>query len=245
MGYLSEFLEERCIEIDEYLKLLLELDETIKSGDNKNSEAPFSVTAKQQKILNSSVYLQLYNVTEATVTKCLEEICNSAIVDSGCKPSDLNEQLKTEWIRSIGKTHVSKSSENRLKDAVAMSNHLTDGLPVARFEIEKGGGGNWDDRAIEQIAKRIGCTLKFKRATYKGIKKSIRDDLGALGIVANLRNRLAHGSISFEECGQYDTASQLSDLAKIVVTYLRELVHLIEDFMEKKMFLKVDSRPAA
>jgi hypothetical protein len=222
-----------------------DLDKSIKSGSLHSDKVVFVVTVKQQKILNSSVYLQLYNLIEATVTKGLEIICNSAIVENKHKPADLNQHLRKEWVRAIGKTHVSKTSENRLKDAVSMCNHLTDALPINEFTIEAGGGGNWDDIAIEKITQRIGCNVQFTPETYSGVKRPVRNDLGPLALVVNLRNRLAHGSISFEECGQSDTVNELRSLTLIVVTYLRELVTAIENYMELKLYLKEELRPAA
>ena len=243
MGNVLSFLNDRYSEIDDYLSLIDALDTSVQSGPPSIGEQ--RVTAKQQKILHSSVYLQLYNLIEATVTFSLDEICNVAIVQQQCKPGDLNESLRKEWVRSMAQPFKSKNPENRLKDAVRMCNHLTDSLPISEFEIEKGGGGNWDDNQIQGLASRIGCELSFTPETFSSVKRPVRDDLGPIGLVVSLRNRLAHGSISFEECGQSDTASELRAIAEIVIKYLREFATAIEQFVSAKHYLKEELRPVA
>lgn len=243
MSNISKFLEERFSEIDEHLKLIENIERAIQSGLPRIGETEDVVTTRQQRIIHSSVYLQLYNLIEATVTFSLEEICETCIENNNYKPADLNEQLREEWVRVTAKTHVETTYENRLKDAVTMCNHITGSLPIKGFKIAKGGGGNWDDKAIENIAKRIGCHLKISEDIYENIKRKYRDELGALGLVVNLRNRLAHGRISFEECGQNDTASELRYLADLVVSYLRELVTAIQEYINQHHYLREEARP--
>jgi len=63
---IADSFEERLHEIDAYLDLLDALQRQAQSGPPKIGD--FVITAQQQKILYSSVYLQLYNLVEATAT---------------------------------------------------------------------------------------------------------------------------------------------------------------------------------
>ena len=243
MSSLSESLEERYSEIEAYLDLVEGFETAIQSGIPRIGDDGPAVSVEQQKILNSSVYLQIYNLIEATVTNCLDEVSKSTMRRMVCLPGDLNEPLKREWVRSTARTHSAAAPDTRLNDATAMCDHLTASLPVGEFRIEKGGGGNWDDKAIERITARIGCRLSISRRVKRGVKKKIRDDLGSMELVVSLRNKLAHGNISFVECGQYDTASELRDLALRVVSYLRELVSTIDSYIDEHQYLRADARP--
>lgn len=242
MGNISDFLEGRYSEIDDYIKLLEDIDHAIVSGTPKVGET--TISTRQQRVLKSSVYIQLYNLVEATVTSCADTVCTSAIVNGNIKPHDLNEKLKQEWVRFTARTHLELNAENRLTKAIEMCNYLTDSLPISEFKLEKGGGGNWDDNSINKLAERIGCDLSFKPETFSQVKRPIRNDKGPLELVVNLRNRLAHGGISFEDCGQNDTAKELRELSEIVISYLRELATAFEKFIEQQLFLKEEARIA-
>ena len=119
--------------------------------------------------------------------------------------------------------------DNRLKQAVEMSNHLIEQLPINGFSIDIGGGGNWDDRAIEKIGTRVGCNLTISAPTNAAVKRPFRDDLGALKLVKNRRNSLAHGAISFVDCADGVAVAELLNLTEAVGAYLREVIDCFID----------------
>lgn len=242
MSTVSELLEARASEIRDYLLLVANIEISIQSGLQVSGSGSLQVSVSQRKIIHSSVYLQLYNLVEATVTQGLKEVCLITISQQSRKLTDLNEHLRKEWVRAKARTHSSASPDERLKTAIWLCNQLADSLPLTEFEIEKGGGGNWDDSSIEKIAERIGCELKIDQRVKIRAKRHIRDEKGALSLVVDLRNKLAHGNISFEECGQYDTASELEVLAEIVVEYLREFVSALERYIAQSHFLAEERR---
>ena len=69
---LSQTFEEQLQEIETYLDLL----EVFEVQAGRIGEA--TITAQQQKILYSSVYLQIYNLVEATITWCVEAVRSAA-----------------------------------------------------------------------------------------------------------------------------------------------------------------------
>jgi len=64
--------EERLIEIESYLELLEALENQVQEGLPQFGGDGSTITVQQQRILYSSVYLQLYNLVESTVTKCVD-----------------------------------------------------------------------------------------------------------------------------------------------------------------------------
>jgi MAE_28990/MAE_18760-like HEPN len=239
---LTETFEERLQEIEEYLNLLDALERQVREGPPKIGGSP--ITAQQQKILYSSVYLQLYNLVEATVTWCVEAV-TAAAADSGrWLPTDLSVELRREWIRYQARTHVDLNVDNRLETAIKFFDYVAAASPILEWSVEKGGGGNWDDHEIEDISIRLGCRLEISAEVLKAAKREIRDEKNALELVKDFRNKLAHGNLSFTECGDGVTVGDLRDIKNRTATYLRAIVFAFCAYIERYEFLVPTRRPA-
>jgi hypothetical protein len=243
MDTLKNTFQDRYAEILAYLDLLENIEMAIQAGIPRiGGENGATISAQQQKILKSGVYLQLYNLIESTVTNCLDAVSRTAITAVSRLPSDLSNELRREWVKYVAKTNVDQGAEKRLSNAIVLCEHLVNSLPIASFEIEKGGGGNWDDDQISKVAKRIGCNITISNALYRKIKRPLRDDMGPLSLVVNLRNNLAHGSLSFAECGQYDTVANLRWLSETIGSYLQEVVRHFEEYIREQKYLRAEVR---
>jgi hypothetical protein len=245
MESLGRAFEERLAEIESYLEFLNGVETEAREGPPRlgSREGPV-ITAQQQRILYSSVFLQLYNLVEATVVKCLDGVTEAALQAGSWEPGDLKTELRREWVRVMARTHVDLNYENRLQNALSLCEHLVTSLPVSGFRMEKGGGGNWDDHAIEEVTVRLGFNLHVSANTYNSIKRPFRDDLGPLRLVKKLRNSLAHGDISFAECGENLTVQELRDLTDRTSTYLREVVEAFATYIDGHEYLIPEKRPA-
>ena len=243
MSDLTTAFQERKAEVEAYLEFLSDMEEQTKKGPPRFEGAQRPITVEQQRILYSTVYLQLYNLVEATISLCIHEVTEATRSNAQWTPSDLNDDLRREWVRAVARTHEALSPDNRLNHALQLCNHLASALPVDRFDMDKGGGGNWDDSAIERMTKRLGFELHVAKKTYAAIKKPIRDDMGPLALVKNLRNRLAHGSISFVECSENETFSGIKSLANNTLRYLEAVVGCFEKYLEGYEYLLPERRP--
>jgi hypothetical protein len=229
--------EERLTEIDSYLALLEALEIQVREGPPRFGATGAVISTDQQRILYSSVYLQLYNLVEATITKCVGLICAAVCDGEQWSPRDLSTDLRREWVRYIARTHTDLSYDHRLAHSLELCEHLVNALPIGTIEIEKGGGGNWDDEEIFRFATRLGCTLAINADTSEAIKKPFRDGRGALSLIVKHRNDLAHGSVSFAECGNNVTVEELKDLKNRTALYLREVVASFSSFVHTRGFL--------
>jgi MAE_28990/MAE_18760-like HEPN len=239
MRDLNAFFEQRVAEADSYMELLSALEKQSQAGRPRfrMEDGDYQISSTQQKILYSSVYIQLYNLVESTISTCIEEVGSAS---AGRLPAHLQVEIQKEWIRRIARTHVELNSDKRLESAhlfFEQSFH-----PVEPFSIEKGGGGNWDDNSIEAIGKRLGVPIRVESAVYSLIKRKIRDDHGPLGLVKDLRNKLAHGEISFSECAEGVTVSQLRNITNITVDYMRGIVGNFVTYIAGLQFLKEQHR---
>ncbi|SHL89562.1 MAE_28990/MAE_18760 family HEPN-like nuclease [Rhodanobacter sp. OK091] len=243
MEDVKQAFEERRKEIEAYLEFLESVEKDAQSGPPRLSGGNL-ITVQQQRILYSGVYLHLYNLVEATVVRCVNAVTEAALLVGKWNPADLTIDLRREWVRVMARTHVDLNYEHRLVSALALCEHMVGSLPVEGFKMEAGGGGNWDDFAIEGIAVRLGFQLKVSNPVYQAIKRKFRDDKGPLALVKDLRNSLAHGGISFAECGENVTVSELRDLANRTAAYLREVVDAFDTFIQGHGFLLEEKRPA-
>lgn len=239
MDVLQAF-EERLQEIDAYLDLLDALERQVREGPPTIGGAP--ITARQQKILYSSVYLQLYNLVEATATWCIESVTEAAAEGARWRPVDLASKLRREWVRVTARTHVDLNPDHRLDATVDFCDRLLKAEPILDWSIEKGGGGNWDDYALEAITERIGCDLNISSPVKTEAKRRIRDDKGSLGLVKYLRNRLAHGTLSFEECGDGVAVADLKDIRGRTANYLREVIASFQKYIDEHLFISPERR---
>ena len=236
--------QERLAEVEAYLEFLSTMEAQAQHGPPRLHGAEHPISTQQQRILYSSVYLQLYNLVEATMSRCIEAVAEAAMESGRWKPSDLSDSLRREWVRVTARTHENLTPEHRLESALRLCDHLVASLPIAAFDIDKGGGGNWDDTAIETISQRLGFQLVVSQPVYSAIKQPFRDELGPMALVKQLRNRLAHGSISFAQCAEDVTVGRLVELKEKTVDYLREVVGCFTTYVESFEYLLPERRPA-
>ncbi|MDE2823358.1 MAG: MAE_28990/MAE_18760 family HEPN-like nuclease [Chloroflexota bacterium] len=243
MTALAELFNDRVNEVEIYLDLLEAIDEQVKNGKPQLGDG--WISAPQQHILYSAVYLQLYNLVEVTVTRCVLAVYDASSDAERWTPADLSDRLLEEWIRLKADTRTALNEDNRLRRALALARHLIDGLPVS-WPADAHLAGNWDDGQIERMSARLGCELQISAGTNEAVKRPIRDDMGQLALIRERRNRLAHGNLSFAECGAEVTVAELRRTKECTVLYLQEVIDAFEDHINSCKFLREDRRyPAA
>ena len=241
MTTLTQIFDDRLREIEVYLELLEAFDRQLKDGPPRIGGDQISV--QQQQILYSAVYLQLYNLVEVTVTGCVDAVRAAASEGDHWKPADLSKQLRDEWASLKADTNIPLNEENRRQRAVDLCEHLVHNLPVT-WPNDANRRGNWDDDRIEKMSARLGCELQISADAIKAVKRPLHDDKGPLKLIKDRRNRLAHGSLSFAECGSGVTIADLRRTKDCAVLYLKEVIAAFKVHVETYQFLAPDSRPA-
>jgi len=232
--------DDRVTEIEEYIDLLQAVESAAQSGPPEIGGT--AITTRQQRMLYSSVYLHLYNLVEATATWCISAVAD-ATANGPWQIGQLISVVRREWIRANLRTHIHLNPTNRLNCSFEVCEGILNGNPIEEWGIERGGGGNWDDGAIEGVSVRVGCDLVIATATRTAAKRPFRNDKNALEYVKELRNKLAHGSISFEQSGENITVQDLVDLKDRTVNYLREVVQSFVTYLDEFKYLDSAVRP--
>ena len=146
-------------------------------------------------------------------------------------PSGWTKAVLAEWVRA----EVWNRSFDLLVQACST---MASGSRIEAFEV-KGASGNWNDDAINEVAKRLGCRLtlsaKVRKATYA---RDYKDESTALAYLARRRNAIAHGESTFENGSDDLTLDELECLANRVLPFLRAVSESYEVFLENRLYLK-------
>ena len=86
--------------------------------------------------------------------------------------------------------------------------------------------------------------LSFDKPLYRSAKKHIDtgiipryNNCGGLELIKKFRNELAHGEVSFVQCGERLDLVQLKELSQIVFDYLQAVINHFTSFIINKEYL--------
>lgn len=229
---------DRVNEIKTYFSYLAFIETGLNSGsvNFKLGEITHSITPTLQKTLYAGIYLHLYNLVESTITlllKAAEKKIKDDVSENGI--SILRTEVKQLWIRYMAGTHDTLGPEIRLEKALNLCDYFIESVPF-ELEIPKGGGGNWDNENIRTLAKRMGLILTIPRQINTDIKKPIKDNKGIIQLITYTRNKLAHGEISFSECGGELTASNIEQFIKTTISYLDAVINCFDIYLNQEQY---------
>lgn len=236
---------DRKKEILSYLELVEGIERSLQVGTPvlKIGESEYKIVPLQQRILYAGIYLHLYNLVESTVTLLVEEIERAALDNVRSNAWELSGLMRQQWVRSTACTYDQfLNAESRLERAVLMCEQLVGMLPFD-IKIHKGGGGNWDDEEIESLAKRLGVNLVFPKEIWDNVKRPSRDNKGAMKLIRDLRNKLAHGSITFSECGNDHVVRELRSLAETTFSYMDTVIDAFKHYIDSREYLEREVHP--
>ena len=170
------------------------------------------ITQEMQCIAKAQFLIVLYNLVESTVCDCLNAIYD-AIMDDGLVYGDLSEEMKQIWRAYIQRKNIPRNlkSENEIINTPI----IFDGLAVNI-------SGSLDYRKLLDVFSKHGCVLDDSKRLV------IADSFLT---VKNRRNLLAHGNISFSECGSNYLLSDLLKFKLDIVNYMEDIVKKINAFI--------------
>ncbi|RZK04551.1 MAG: hypothetical protein EOO46_16450 [Flavobacterium sp.] len=221
---LSDF-EARVLEIERYfelLNLLISKEAELHFRNNRQPQT-FTVDAELSKILRANCFLILYNLAESSIRQSILEI-HDQISSKQLKFQEVKDEIKKVWLNNKYKNFKTTSNEDIL---IAITNIANDMIDIRFDESGTNLGGNVDAQKIREFARKLGFSDKTHHKLNNGSK---------LHIVKNRRNHLAHGNISFANCGREYSIEDLEKIKNQVVKYLRNVLKNIKKFIDEEQF---------
>jgi hypothetical protein len=220
-------LQERTVEIFNYLrflKLAVEKDACI---CNPHSAKPTPFKKALTHTLKANTYLLLYNVVEAAMAQAINDI-HDAIKESSLSVDVLNPSLFKEALRQFTKK----------EKAASFDQHAPCGELIFRFwldnykkQIEDNRNplfsGNLDSKKIIEIGENYGFLTDGNRSKVSH---------ESLKLAKDKRNQLAHGKLSFKDCGRDLSVEELTQNAIALLRCLRRLIYLVELYMTERRY---------
>lgn len=232
MNIARDVLNDRINEIQIYVDLLEKFDRANRDGNS-------IVSTEQYHILMANTFVLMYNMIEATVTQLIRRLGEIISQNSEC-PRCLTDKIISEWIASHLGTKEQLSPDSRLEKGKEFYRHVLSDSGTS-LVFSKGGGGNWDDEEIFRFSEKLGINLRLiPRHIATKIKKQREDDLGCMKFIVRNRNKLAHGEISFSECGKDKDVSRIKEIFTDTSQYLKAMIDLFDQFARQRMFIAAE-----
>jgi len=225
---------ERIYDIESYFELVNNIELAISSGGAilHFNTTSYVVKPEQQKIMYSSIYLHLYNLIESTISMLIDAVERHATTGINGQLGLLTEKMRKIYVTSVAAPYELLTNEKRLEKALVLFEQVLNLHPID-IKIPPGGGGNWDVTEIEKLSKSIGVNIALSAPLKQKVMRPFRDDKSPIRLIKDIRNKLAHGSISFTECGNNHVASDFRMLIDIVKDYLNHVIEKYEAYIDQ------------
>ena len=208
-------------DVEEYFRLLCFLlsFETHRNISIQNLDTGKSlvITQEMQCVAKAQSLILLYNLVESTVCDCLNAIYD-AIQDESLIFGNVSDDIKNMWRNYLKRKNLPEKTKND-NDIINMAIRF-DSLAINI-------SGSLDFRKIQEVFSKHGCLLD----------NSSRDTIAqSFLVVKNKRNLLAHGNISFSECGAHYLLSDLQKYKEHIVDYMQDVVNKTCDYIVNKAY---------
>jgi hypothetical protein len=230
---LNDF-EDRVREISSFFVLLRKFDRadgllSYRLGKTDVQE----VRVEWRATLKATAYLLLYNLVESSIRGAVDYLY-TRVKSSGLSANKLREEILGIWVEQ----------EFRGKDAFSASPKVfydlsrqlvSSAADRAVIEIRMGDlsfGGNLDNQNIIKLCQKHGMKFKVPKAAKGGME---------LENVKRLRNALAHGALTFEECGREITVAELDRVRRETILFMRAVLKSFKSYSGRKGYLRAVS----
>lgn len=231
MKQVLEDFDERVGEIDAYFAFLADLEQPnarlVFEVDSHDFEK--GIDSEWLKTLKATSFLLIYNLVEAAIRSALGSLYET-MKREGRSYEDLREEIRSVWIDQRFRRVDRHSASLRDYQDVArvLVSHAVDRLTVEIDSHILPKSGNLDAEKVREICHLHGIPVDTPASGRGGAD---------LAMVVKQRNDLAHGNVSFRECGRNFTVSQLCATKEQAVVFVKGILLNIQKYITEKAYV--------
>jgi hypothetical protein len=220
----------RVAEIDFYYAALGQLDEelTLSFGSTVEPAEKYKRDGFL-KILKANALLMIYNLVESTVINGVDEIYDK-LKANGATYSTVRKEIQDIWFSyKFGQVYQPEAHYRSYKNkALEIVNSIMLGEVIELNRKALSFEGNLDADEIRKVCSGHGIDFRPDN-TCKGGER-LKD-------VKTKRNELAHGTLSFAECGREYTLADLIDIKDQTYVFLNGLLDGMKRYYDEEEYL--------
>lgn len=183
------------------------------------------------KILKANALLMIYNLVESAIMGGITEIYDD-LQQQGVTYRQVRSEIQQIWFTfKFNQAYDKTAHYNAYKDkAVEIINSILSDeiLMLDRKAINV--SGNLDAKKIIRICKDHGIYCQIDPNCKGGY---------VLEDIKTRRNELAHGTLSFVECGRDYTIEDLEKIKAQTILFLEGILNSMQDYYTKQLYLQV------
>jgi hypothetical protein len=224
-------LRERTREVLAYIKFL-ELAVKKDAAISAPGVSAMPLSKDLTHSLKANTYLLLYNVVEATMTQAIDDI-HREVLASNAQLDQLHPKLFLHVLHRFKAGQSNVSQAWIAPSGPALVRYWIDDY-VSRSNANRNYlfSGNVDGMAIREAGARYGFATGDQVADAHLTHPSLQE-------AKNKRNALAHGEVSFRDCGQNLSVDDLRKDAGGLLRCLSRVVATIDNYLKQKQYLRV------
>ncbi len=183
------------------------------------------------KILKSNALIMIYNLVESTIMGGIIEIYD-ALQQHGISYNQVRQEIQDIWFSfKFNQVYDKSAHYNSYREkAVEIINSILSGDTLVLDRKATNISGNLDAQKIRQVCNEHGISYQTDPACRGGV---------VLTDVKNKRNDLAHGTLSFVECGRDYSFDDLDKTKTETILFLRGILDGMKDYYDHQLYLQI------
>lgn len=221
-----EIYNERKLEIDLYFEAIKQLyieRDTIDDDEKKDFHKEDFI-----KILKSNILLMIYNLVESSVMGGILEIYDE-LKNQNMSYQTVSNEIKEIWFGfTFNQVYDKTAHYNSYREkANQMISSVLSNQTIIMDRNATGISGNLDAEKIRQVCSSHGIVFNTPESCHGGM---------ALGDVKEKRNLLAHGTLSFVECGRDYSLDDLEKIKNETNIFIDGLLNDMKVYYDNQMY---------